>query len=323
MTNKIKQNDINPFKNTDSNKRYYTYDYFLRKTFGEKCAKITLDAGFTCPNIDGRCGCGGCIYCSSRGSGDFSQSAQMPLAEQYERQISVMRTKWQTNKFIPYLQAHTNTYASVDRLKDIYGQILKFPNVAGFNIATRADCLPIETVELLAEIAEKTYLTVELGLQSIFDDTARFINRGHTFEDFSDGFCRLRQASDKIKICVHLIDGLPGEDSERMLESARVIGEMHPDQIKFHMLHVLKGTALSEMYKKGEYIPLEMEEYAEIICRQLEVIPDDIVIGRITGDGKSEDLLAPEWSRKKFVVINTIDKMMFSQDTWQGRLVKK
>ena len=323
MTNKIKQNDINPFKNTDSNKRYYTYDYFLRKTFGEKCAKITLDAGFTCPNIDGRCGYGGCIYCSSRGSGDFSQSAQMPLAEQYERQISVMRTKWQTNKFIPYLQAHTNTYASVDRLKDIYGQILKFPNVAGFNIATRADCLPIETVELLAEIAEKTYLTVELGLQSIFDDTARFINRGHTFEDFSDGFCRLRQASDKIKICVHLIDGLPGEDSERMLESARVIGEMHPDQIKFHMLHVLKGTALSEMYKKGEYIPLEMEEYAEIICRQLEVIPDDIVIGRITGDGKSEDLLAPEWSRKKFVVINTIDKMMFSQDTWQGRLVKK
>ncbi|MBE6696560.1 MAG: TIGR01212 family radical SAM protein [Ruminococcaceae bacterium] len=321
MTNKTKQKDTNPFKNTDSNKRYYTYDYFLRKTFGEKCAKITLDAGFTCPNIDGRCGYGGCIYCSSRGSGDFSQSAQMPLAEQYERQISVMKTKWQTNKFIPYLQAHTNTYANTDKLRDIYRQILNFPNAVGFNIATRADCLPNETVELLAEIAEKTYLTVELGLQSIFDDTARLINRGHTFEEFSDGFCRLRQASDKIKICVHLINGLPYEDSERMLESARVIGEMRPDQIKFHMLHVLKGTVLAQMYENGEYTPMEMEEYAEIICRQLEVIPDDIVIGRITGDGKSDDLLAPEWSKKKFVVINTIDKLMFSRNTWQGRLV--
>ena len=321
MANNIKQKDINPFKNTDSNKRYYTYDYFLRKTFGEKCAKITLDAGFTCPNIDGRCGYGGCIYCSSRGSGDFSQSSQMPLSEQYERQISVMRSKWQTNKFIPYLQAHTNTYASIDKLRDIYGQTLRFPNVAGFNIATRADCLPSETVELLAEIAEKTYLTVELGLQSVFDDTARLINRGHSFEEFSDGFSRLRKASDKIKICVHLIDGLPGEDRERMIESARTVGKMHPDQVKFHMLHVLKGTLLAKMYENGEYTPLEMEEYAEVVCRQLEHTPEDIVIGRITGDGKSDDLLAPEWSRKKFVVINTIDKMMFSQNTWQGRLV--
>ena len=321
MTNKTKQNEINPFKYTDSNKRYYTYDYFLRKTFGEKCAKITLDAGFTCPNIDGKCGYGGCIYCSSRGSGDFSQSAQLPLIEQYERQIFLMRSKWQTSKFIPYLQAHTNTYASIDKLRYIYGQILNFPNVAGFNIATRADCLPNETVELLCEIAEKTYLTVELGLQSIFDDTARLINRGHTFEEFSDGFLRLRRASDKIKICVHLIDGLPGEDNERMIESARVVGEMHPEQIKFHMLHVLKGTVLGKMYENGEYTPMEMEEYAKVICRQLEVIPEDIVIGRITGDGKSEDLLAPEWSKKKFVVINTIDKMMFSQNTWQGRLL--
>ena len=321
MTNKAKQKDLNPFKNTDTNKRYYTYDYFLRRTFGGKCAKITLDAGFSCPNLDGKCGYGGCIYCSSRGSGDFSQSAHMPLAEQYEKQISVMQIKWQTDKFIPYLQAHTNTYASIDKLRDIYGQILKFPNAVGFNIATRADCLPNETVELLAEISEKTYLTVELGLQSVFDTTARLINRGHTFEEFLDGFYRLRNASDKIKICVHLIDGLPGEDREMMIESARTVGKLHPDQVKFHLLHVLKDTVLGKMYENGEYTPMEMEEYAEIICRQLELIPEDVVIGRITGDGKSDDLLAPEWSKKKFVVINTIDKMMFSQNTWQGKLV--
>lgn len=320
MEQKLKQNNANPFKNTDSNKRYYTYDYFLRKTFDGKCAKITLDAGFTCPNIDGRCGVGGCIYCSSRGGGDFSQSSEMPLIEQYNRQKLLIQKKWSTDKFIPYLQAHTNTYSNIENLRNIYGQILDFPDMVGFNIATRADCLPDETVDYLAEIAEKTYLTVELGLQSIFDDTARKINRGHTFEDFLTGYNRLRRASDKIKICVHLIDGLPGEDEKMMIESAKVIGKLHPDQIKFHLLHVLRNTVLAELYQKGEYKPLSLDVYAKIILRQLEVIPEDVVIGRITGDGKSEDLLAPEWSRKKFVVMNTIDKLLFQLNTWQGRL---
>lgn len=320
MEQKPKQNNANPFKYTDTNKRYYTYDYFLRSTFGGKCAKITLDAGFTCPNIDGKCGVGGCIYCSSRGSGDFSQSSEMPLIEQYNRQKLLIQKKWSTDKFIPYLQAHTNTYSNIENLRNIYGQILDFPDIVGFNIATRADCLPQETVDYLAEIAEKTYLTVELGLQSVFDDTAKKINRGHTFEDFLVGYNRLKKASNKIKICIHLIDGLPGEDEEMMVESARVIGELHPDQIKFHLLHVLKNTVLAELYQKGEYNPLTLDEYAKIICRQLEVIPEDIVIGRITGDGKSEDLLAPDWSRKKFVVMNTIDKLLFQVNSWQGKL---
>ncbi len=320
MEQKPKQNNANPFKYTDTNKRYYTYDYFLRSTFGGKCAKITLDAGFTCPNIDGKCGVGGCIYCSSRGSGDFSQSSEMPLIEQYNRQKLLIQKKWSTDKFIPYLQAHTNTYSNIENLRNIYRQILDFPDIVGFNIATRADCLPQETVDYLAEIAEKTYLTVELGLQSVFDDTAKKINRGHTFEDFLVGYNRLKKASNKIKICIHLIDGLPGEDEEMMVESARVIGELHPDQIKFHLLHVLKNTVLAELYQKGEYNPLTLDEYAKIICRQLEVIPEDIVIGRITGDGKSEDLLAPDWSRKKFVVMNTIDKLLFQVNSWQGKL---
>ncbi|MBQ5746741.1 MAG: TIGR01212 family radical SAM protein [Clostridia bacterium] len=311
---------MNPFEYTDSNKRYYTYDYFLRSTFGGKCAKITLDAGFTCPNIDGKCGYGGCIYCSSRGSGDFSQSSSISLSEQYNRQIALMHSKWQTDKFIPYLQAHTNTYADIEKLGDIYGQIMKLPNMVGFNIATRADCLPDDVVALLCEIADKTYLTVELGLQSIYDETAKRINRGHTYEEFLSGYNKLRRASDKIKICVHMINGLPSETDDMMVEGMKVLGALHPDQIKLHLLHVIKGTRLAKIYEEGEYTPLSLEAYADIVVRQLEVIPSDIVIGRITGDGKEDDLLAPLWSKKKFVVMNTIDKLLFERSTWQGRL---
>ncbi len=316
---KTAQRDINPFKFTDSNKRYYTYDYYLRSTFGEKCSKITLDAGFSCPNIDGRCGYGGCIYCSDRGSGDFTQDHALSLREQYLLQCERMKTKWDVKKFIPYLQAHTNTYAPIEKLRSVYSQILELPDCVGFNIATRADCLQDETVELLAEIAEKTTLTVELGLQSIHDDTAELINRGHSYEDFLDGFQRLRCASDRIGICVHLIDGLPRENEEMMLATAREVGRLHPEQIKLHLLYVLQGTRLAEMYASGEYQPLTMEQYTDIICRQLEIIPEDIVIGRITGDGSADGLIAPEWSKKKFTVMNSIDKALFERNTYQGR----
>ncbi len=319
---KVAQRDNNPFKYTDSNKRYYTYDYYLRNTFGGKCAKITLDAGFTCPNIDGSRGYGGCIYCSDRGSGDFAQDARLSLAEQYEIQCKNINVKWNTKKFIPYLQAHTNTYAPIEKLRDIYGQILNLPETVGFNIATRADCLPSDTVKLLAEIAERTKLTVELGLQSIHDNTADIINRGHTYNEFKEAFYRLRKASGKIGICVHLIDGLPKETEDMMIETAIEVGKLHPDQIKLHLLHVLRGTRLAAMYESGEYTPLSLEEYVSIICNQLEVIPSDIVIGRITGDGKSDDLIAPEWSKRKFVVMNAIDKMLFERNSYQGKYCK-
>jgi radical SAM protein (TIGR01212 family) len=197
---------------------------------------------------------------------------------------------------------------------------MKLPNMVGFNIATRADCLPDDVIELLCEIAQKTYLTVELGLQSVYDETARMINRGHTYEEFLSGYNKLRRASDKIKICVHMINGLPSETDDMMVEGMKVLGALHPDQIKLHLLHVLKGTRLAEIYERGEYAPLSLSEYADIVVRQLEVIPSDIVIGRITGDGKEDDLLAPLWSKKKFVVMNTIDKLLFERSTWQGRL---
>ena len=219
---------MNPFKNSDTNKRYYTYDYYLRRTFGGKCAKVPLDAGFSCPNIDGRCALGGCIYCSDRGSGDFAASAALPISEQFRITREKLGSKWSTERCIPYFQAHTNTYAPLEILKEKYEEALAQNGVVGLNIATRADCLPDDVVEYLAEIAERTVLTVELGLQSVHDETAKLINRGHTFEKFLEGYEKLRNASDKINICVHIILGLPGEDEEPFQKSVILDAPMPP-----------------------------------------------------------------------------------------------
>ena len=316
---KVNQADINPYKNSDTNKRYYTYDYYLRKTFGGKCMKIPLDAGFTCPNIDGKCSVGGCIYCSPRGSGDFAADSVLPIKEQFESVREQLSKKWKTNKYIPYFQAHTNTYAPLSVLKEKYEAALASPGVVGLNIATRADCLEDDVVEYLAEIAERTTLTVELGLQTVHDSTAFVINRGHTFEEFVAGYNKLREASEKINICVHLIFGLPGEDREMMMESVRALAKMRPDQVKFHLLHVIEGTALAKMYLDGEYAPMEREDYIDVVCEALTLMPKDTVIGRITGDGMQSQLLAPDWSRRKTAVINDIDKRMFEQNLFQGK----
>ena len=313
------QRTNNPFVNTDSNKRYYTYDYYLRRTFGGKCAKIPLDIGCTCPNIDGTRGEGGCIYCSSRGSGDFAPSHTLSIAEQYKAGVKMMSGKWNVERTIPYFQAHTNTYGSVDFLREKYYEALALENVVGLNIATRADCLPPKVIELLCEIAEKTVLTVELGLQSTNDETAKIINRCHSYAEFLRGYNALRNASNKINLCVHLINGLPGEDFSDMERSAREVAALMPSQVKLHLLHVLRGTALCEMYEKGEYLPLTEEEYVKVIARQLTLFHPDTVIGRITGDGAADDLIAPLWSLKKIQVINNIDKYMFSENLWQGK----
>jgi radical SAM protein (TIGR01212 family) len=290
----------------------------LRETFGGKCAKIPLDAGFTCPNIDGRCGYGGCIYCSDRGSGDFAASAALPIAEQFKITREKLGSKWNTDRCIPYFQAHTNTYAPLELLKAKYEEALSQNGVVGMNIATRADCLPDDVVKYLAEIAEKTVLTVELGLQSAHDETAKLINRGHTFDEFVKGYEKLRLASDKINICVHIILGLPNETEEMMLETIRRVAVLRPHQVKLHLLHVIKGTPMANMYERGDYVPLEKEEYVSLVCKSLELLPPDTVIGRLTGDGLADDLLAPEWSRKKVSVINDIDKMLFANNTMQG-----
>ena len=312
------QRTNNPYKHTDTNKRYYTYDYYLRQTFGKKCAKIPLDAGFTCPNIDGRCGYGGCIYCSGRGSGDFAELSVVPLREQFERTKAKLSSKWSTESCIAYFQAHTNTYAPLEVLRDKFEEALSFDGVVGLNIATRADCIDEDIAAYFADIANRTVLTVELGLQTVHDKTAEFINRGHNFADFVRGYELLRKASDKINICVHLIFGLPGEDRKMMLHSVRELSLMKPNQVKIHLLHVLKKTRMAELYESGTYIPLEKEEYVELVADAIELLPPDTVVARVTGDGMADDLLAPDWSRKKVSVINDVDKLLYTRNSYQG-----
>lgn len=307
------------FPLADTHKRYNTYDAWLKSTFGGKCAKIPLDAGFTCPNVDGKCGVGGCIYCSGRGSGDFAESPAMPLREQYDRQREFLAKKWPTERCIPYFQARTNTYAPVSVLRPIFEEALTWPAVVGMSIATRADCLPDETVALLRELSERTVLTVELGLQTAHDRTAALINRGHTYAGFLEGYNRLRTGAPKTLVCVHLIFGLPDETEADMLETVRRVAELRPHQVKIHLLHVLRGTILGELYGAGKYTPMEKDAYVETVVKALELLPPDTVIARLTGDGAAQDLLAPAWSRRKREVLNAIDKGLAARDTWQGR----
>lgn len=317
------QRSENPYGNTDSNKRYFTYDYYLRRHFGRKVAKIPLDIGLTCPNIDGKCGFGGCIYCSGRGSGDFAESPILSIKEQYELTRQKLSSKWSTEACIAYFQAHTNTYAPVCFLRDKFEQALALDGVVGINIATRADCLPDEVCELLAEMADRTALTVELGLQSSSDKTAELINRGHSFDDFIEGYHRLRKVSDKLEICVHIIFGLPEESREDMMRTVRDVAALCPDQVKIHLLHILKNTKMAEIYERGEYTPLTKEEYVSLVADAIEILPPDTVIARVTGDGMGEELIAPDWSRKKVSVINDIDKLLYQRASYQGIKYKK
>ncbi|MBQ8146013.1 MAG: TIGR01212 family radical SAM protein [Clostridia bacterium] len=314
----MSQVNNNPFKYSDTNKRYHTYDYYLKKRFGEKCAKIPLDAGATCPNIDGRCGTGGCIYCLG-GSGARLASELLTVREQYIKGKEKLSSKWNTEKCIPYLQAYTNTYTSPFVLRQILNEVSSFEGAVMIDIATRADCLDDGIIRVIDEMSRIIPITVELGLQSSNDETAKIINRGHDFDTFKEGFYRLRQGAPNVKIGIHIINGLPGETAEEMKNTARSVANLHPDLVKIHLLHVLDGTRLGQMYKAGEYTPMDRDEYIRVVCDQIELLPADIVIERVTGDGIATELLAPEWSKKKVAVINDIDKELFRRNTYQGK----
>ena len=305
----------NMFKYTLDNKRYHTWNYHLKKTFGKKVFKVALNGGFTCPNLDGTKGIGGCTYCLS-GSGDFAGNPDDDILTQFEKIKAKMHQKWSDALYIPYFQANTNTYAPVDVLKEKFEPVLKQDGVIGLAIATRADCIADDVLEYLEELNLRTYLIVELGLQTVFDETGKRINRCHTFSDFLEGYKRLK--SRNIKICVHLIEGLPGETHEMMLQSAKTVAKLRPDFVKLHLLHILKGTKMAKEYENGEFDTLALSEYVNIICDSLEVFHEDTVIQRLTGDGGREDLIAPFWSLKKFVVLNEIDKEMLRRKSYQG-----
>ena len=308
----------NDFIYSDDNKRYHTWNYHLRHTFGTKVMKIALNAGFTCPNTDGTKGYGGCTYCSDTGSGDFAGNPADSILEQFEEIKAKMHKKWKEGKYMPYFQARTNTYAPVSVLRERFEPVLSRKDVVGISIATRADCLPDDVLDYLSELNERTYLIVELGLQTVFDRTGERINRCHTFDEFLEGYNKLRERG--IKVCVHLIDGLPGETHEMMIESARVVGRLRPHCVKLHLLHVLKGTKMAQELERGEVKLLERDEYVNIIVDQLEVLPKETVIQRLTGDGARASLIGPLWSLKKFEVLNAIDRETERRNTWQGRL---
>ena len=306
-----------PFLYSLDNKRYHTYNYYLTSRFGEKVSRISLNGGFTCPNIDGTKGTGGCIYCSSAGSGEFAGNKNREISEQFEEISRKMGEKWDTPKHIAYFQANTNTYAPLEKLKRFYTQALACPGVVGLSIATRPDCLPEEVCDYLQELSQQTYVTVELGLQTIHNATGEKINRCHTYEEFLNGYEKLRRRN--IPTGVHLINGLPGETPEMMVASAKAVGQLQPHLIKIHLLHVLEGTRLAQMYREGKVLLLSLSQYVQIVCDQLEWLPPETVLGRLTGDGDPKALLGPVWSLKKLVVLNEIDKELLRRDSWQGK----
>lgn len=311
-----------------------TYDWYMKKRFGGKVAKVTVDIGCTCPNIDGSRGHGGCIYCKSGSRSAVGET----VAEQYKNGIEVACRKWKPVGFIPYLQANTNTYGDIERLSRAYRDAAGLEGAVMLDIATRADCLTYEIIAELESVAREIPLTVELGLQTSNDATAERINRCHTFAEFVEGYERLRAAADRVNaefptegelpmkrflICVHIINGLPGEGEAEMLKTAEDVAALRPDMIKIHLMHVLRDTALGDMYLRGEYTTMERDDYVRITCDQLEMLPREMIIARITGDGVADDLLAPEWSRRKTEVANEIDKELFRRGTYQGAALKE
>ena len=297
-------------------KRYFTLNCFLRDKFGEKVFKISLDAGFTCPNRDGSVSSGGCIFCGPRGSGDFAGTGE-DLVEQFYDVKKMMNKKWKSGKYIAYFQAYTNTYERVEVLREKYYSILELEDVVGIAIATRPDCLPEEVLELLSEINKKTFLWVELGLQTIHEDTARLINRGYELNVYVKAIKELKRR--KIDVVTHAILGLPGETKEQMLETVDFVANTGTQGIKLHLLHLLKDTPLIEMHEKGRLRLMEKEDYADLIVDCIERIPETMVIHRITGDGPRDTLLGPMWSLKKWEVINAIEYQLMDRSTWQGK----
>lgn len=305
----------NKFKYTLDNKRYHTWNYHLQSLFGEKVFKVALNGGFTCPNIDGTKGVGGCTYCLS-GSGDFAGNPEHNVVQQFEEVRLRMHKKWPEAKYIAYFQANTNTYAPVLRLKEKFEPVLALPGVLGISIATRGDALEDEVLEYLSQLNRRTYLMVELGLQSIFDETGKRINRCHSYAEFLEGYNKLKDLG--IRTCIHLILGLPGETREMMIESAKAVARLRPACVKLHLLHILKGTKMAQQYENGEFETMTLEEYVNTVVDCLEYFCEDTVIQRLTGDGGRDSLIAPLWSLKKFVVLNEIDKEMVRRDTYQG-----
>lgn len=298
-------------------KRYHSLNYFLRQKFGQKVFKVSLDAGFSCPNRDGTLSTRGCLFCSARGSGDFAGQRGSSLEEQFDEVRAFMHKKWPQAGYIAYFQAFTNTYAAPDRLRSIYSQALDLDGIVGLAIATRPDCLSEEVLDVLQWVSQKRYLWVELGLQSIHRKSADRFNLGYTVDDFLGALARLKARG--IESCAHLILGLPGESRDDIVASVQRVAGLSLAGIKLHLLHIIKNTPLGFLYQNEPFDLLSRDEYVELVVDILELLPADMVIHRLTGDSPRQALLEPQWSLKKWEVLNLIDKRLAERNTCQGK----
>jgi radical SAM protein (TIGR01212 family) len=299
-----------------SDKRYYSLNYFLRRKFNCKVFKISLDAGFSCPNRDGTVSTGGCAFCSERGSGDFAGNRLFSIKCQFEDIKQMMNKKWKDGKYIAYFQAYTNTYASIEVLRKKYNEAISEENVVGLAIATRPDCLGEEVLELIEEFSKKVYTWVELGLQTSNENTAIKINRGYKLNVFEEAVKNLRKRN--IDVVTHVIFGLPGETKDDMLETVKYVSSQDIQGVKYHLLHLMENTPLVDFYNRSELKFLDYDEYIDIICSAIANTPSNIVIHRLTGDAPRNLLIGPTWSLKKWEVLNAIDKTLEEKGIYQG-----
>jgi radical SAM protein (TIGR01212 family) len=301
-------------------KRYTTFSSELKQIFGGKVQRISVDAGFNCPNRDGSLDTSGCIFCGGHGSGSFGICRDLDIVAQLEDGKEIMRRKYRADKFIAYFQAYSNTYAPLPRLRTIFCEALTVPDVVGIIVATRPDCLPEDVLDYLGGLSRQTYVWLELGMQSMYDRSLRFINRHH---DHACSVSAIKRAKLRgLRVCAHVILGLPGETHEEMLAMAGELNRLDVDGVKLHLLHVMKGTVLAEMYGRGEVTVLDRDYYAGLVCDFLELLDPRILIHRLTGDGGHDNLVAPLWSLKKFEVLNLIDAVLERRGTRQGSKFK-
>jgi len=302
------------FKNTLDNKRYHTLNYFFKKKFGQKVFKVPLDINSTCPNQYN----GGCIYCSNKSVAGISDNT-LDILEQFEKGRKIMEQKWPDSLYIPYFQSGTNTYNDKNLVKGYIYKLLLLPKVIGIDIATRPDCLSDEWLDYLEELNKKTFLIVELGLQSSNNNTLKFINRGHDKKIFKKAVEKLHERN--IFVVAHIINGLPYEEKEDMINTIKFVNDLKIDGIKIHMLYIAKNTPLASYYENNKFHILTREEYIDIVCDQLRLLNPDVVVMRITGDPELNELVAPEWLIKKFMVLNGIDQEMAKRNIYQGDLL--
>ena len=299
----------------DNNKRYNSIDRYYKAKYGQKVAKISLNGDFSCPNKDGTKGYGGCIFCS-KGSGEFAGDKKLNIIEQFYQIKEVIDKKWENALYIPYLQANSNTYGTLKKLKSVYEPLTTLDNVVAISIATRADCFNDEIYNYLNELNKKIPVQIELGLQTIHDKTAKLINRGLELKEFELCVQKLREIN--IEVVVHIINGLPYETKDDMLETVKYLNKFDIQGIKIHSLLVLRNTHLEDLYEKEQFHILTLEEYVDITVSQIELLRNDIIIHRVGADSSLEELIAPLWTRKKLVVMNEIDKLLRKKDTYQG-----